>query len=79
MQVQGQKTYAGFENSTAYQYFHGNNCLDFHLLKQGCLHVPPEQLNVLCADGMQPAPVLLPFCKSNPILLWLPQNWTVWC
>ncbi len=75
MQVQGRKTYAGKRNTTLYHHFTGKECLDVHLLKPARLDVPPGQLNVVCADDMQPAPAWLeyPFRKSHLILRWLPS------
>jgi hypothetical protein len=60
----------------------GKECLDVHLLKPARLDVPPGQPNVhvVCADGMQPASAWLeyPFCKSHPILSWLPSKLAAW-
>jgi hypothetical protein len=72
----------GLTNSTAYNHFHGKECLDLHLLKPARLDVPPGhwQPNVVCADDMQPAPAWLeyPFHKSHPILHRLPSKLEAW-
>ncbi len=82
MQVQGRKIYAGTANSTAYHHFTGMECLDsdMHLLKPASLDVPPVQLNVVCADDMQPEPAWLKylFWKSHQILHWLHSKLAVW-
>jgi hypothetical protein len=56
-------------------------CLDVHLLKPARLEVLPGEADVVCADDGQPAgPAWLeyPYCKSHPIIHWLPSKLAAW-
>ena len=52
-----------------------------HLLKPARLDVLPEQPDVVCADDDQLAGqgwIEYPFCKSHPIIRWLPSKLAAW-
>ena len=77
--MQGRKTYAGTANSNAYHHYTGKECLDVHLLKPARVDVLPD-VQVVCADDVQAGPAWLeyPYCKSHPILRWLPTKLAAW-
>ena len=81
MQVQGRKTYDGTANSVAYHHFTCKECLDVHLLKPARVDALLGQPDVVCADDMQQEPAACleyQFCKSHPIICWLPSKLAAW-
>jgi hypothetical protein len=55
--------------------------LESIVLKPACLNVLPGQADVVCADDGQLAKqewLEYPFCKSHPIIHWLPSKLAAW-
>ncbi len=78
MQVQGRNTHAGLETALHTITFMERSALKciFSSLPAARLDVPPQQLNVVCAnDDMLPASAWLeyPFRISHLIISWLPS------
>ncbi len=79
--MQGRKTYAATATSDAYHHYSGKECLDVHLLKPARLDVLLGQPDVVCADDSQLVGqgwLEYPFCKSHPIIGWLPTKLAAW-